>query len=240
MSKIAREFIAFTRDREPEVLEGEKPGLELPVKEALRIIELPQPEELNIPKYDLTEAIVNRKSMREYSDKPLSLQELTYLLWCTQGVKSIKEGKVTFRTVPSAGCRHALNTYLLVKNVEGLQSGLYRYIAVGHKLAYLADDPDLMNRIADYYVTPQPIKNSAVTFIWTVYGYRMTQRYGSIGMRMLCFDAGHVCQNLYLAALVMGCGVCALGGFKDQEVNALLGLGEEQMAIYTGSVGKQI
>ncbi|MDX9871742.1 MAG: SagB/ThcOx family dehydrogenase [Clostridia bacterium] len=240
MSKIAKDFFAGCKDRTPEVREsGGKPVLELPVKDALQFIDLPQPAALEQPQYDLTQAIVNRKSLREFSPEKISLAELAYLLWCTQGVKENKEGKVTFRTVPSAGCRHVFNTYLLVQNVEGLKPGLYRYIALEHKLALLNDDAALTGKIADCCVTPMPMKNSAVSFLWTGYIYRMTSRYGIAGMRFMLLDAGHVCQNLYLSALAVGCGACALGGFKDEEINALLGLDEEQHTIYIAAVGKE-
>jgi SagB-type dehydrogenase family enzyme len=85
------------------------------------------------------------------------------------------------------------------------------------------------------------LRTSAVIFIWVAIGYRMTYRYGNRGYRYMHLDAGHVCQNLYLAALAVDCGVCAVGGFYDDKVNELLNLdGVENFVIYMATVGKNL
>ena len=81
---------------------------------------------------------------------------------------------------------------------------------------------------------------SAVTFIWVAVVHRMAWRYGQRGYRYLHLDAGHACQNLYLAAESVGCGVCAIAAFDDEDVSRVLGLdGEDQFAIYVATVGKK-
>lgn len=85
------------------------------------------------------------------------------------------------------------------------------------------------------------VKNSAVTFFWAAVTYRMGWRYGERGYRYLFLDAGHVCQNLYLAAEAVGCGVCAIAAFEDDTLNQLLGLdGVEQFAVYVATAGRKI
>jgi len=164
--------------------------------------------------------------------------ELSYLLWCTQGVKRVEGGYVTLRTVPSAGARHALETYLLVNNVEGLSPGLYRFLATEHKLVEVNLQADIANEIAGACWGQSFVKTSAVTFIWVAVVYRMTWRYGQRGYRYLHLDAGHVCQNLYLAAQSVGGRVCAVAAFSDENMNRLLGVdGEEQFVIYIAAVG---
>ena len=188
----------------------------------------------------VSEAIQKRQSVRKYSDKPLALDELSYLLWCTQGVKSIESHLITLRTVPSAGARHAFETYLLVNRVYGLASGLYRFLAVDHELFKVDLSEGISDKITYACLNQQFVKSSAVTFIWVADVYRMFYRYGERGYRYLHIDVGHVCQNLYLAAEVLNSGVCAIAAFDDDKLNSALGLdGEKQFAIYVATVGKK-
>jgi SagB-type dehydrogenase family enzyme len=175
-----------------------------------------------------------------YAHEPMTLDELSFLLWCTQGVKQIHGSQVTFRTVPSAGARHAFETSLLINDVEGLTPGLYRYLALSHRLQQIDTDPTLPHRITGACFDQQFILRSGVVFLWTAVPYRMTWRYGERGYRDLHLDAGHVCQNLYLAAEAVGCGVCAIAAFDDDAMNELLGIdGENQFLIYLATAGKK-
>ena len=172
--------------------------------------------------------------------QPLSLKELAYLLWMSQGVKLVKEGKLTNRNVPSAGARHAFETYLAINMVEDLQPGLYRYLALSHELVALHHEPDFINRMKVACRNQEHVLSAAVTFIWVSVLERMTWRYSERSYRYLFLDAGHVCQNLYLAAEQLRCGVCAIAAFDDDEVNELLGLdGQRIFATYLASLGKQ-
>lgn len=215
------------------------PPVELEALNFTSVFDLPDPAENKVD-ISLTQAIALRESVRKYADKPLALEELSYLLWCTQGVKSIEQHLVTLRTVPSAGARHALETYLLVNKVDGLEPGLYRFLAVDHQLAKIEATDTISDDITKACLRQKFIMNSAVTFIWTAAAYRMTYRYGQRGYRYLHLDAGHVCQNLYLAAEGIGCGVCAIGAFDDDKLNEALQLdGQEQFAVYVATLGKK-
>jgi len=142
--------------------------------------------------------------------------------------------------VPSAGARHALETYLLVNNVEGLEKGLYHFLPIGHKLEKVDTDAHIAGRIMAACLQQSFVETSAVTFIWSAVPYRMKWRYGERGYRYMHIDAGHVCQNLYLSAEAIGCGVCAIAAFQDEELNSALGIdGEEEFAIYVATVGKK-
>ncbi len=170
----------------------------------------------------------------------LTLEELTYLLWLTQGVKEIVTPKHTLRTVPSAGARHAFETYLLINQVEGLKPGLYRYLALENELYPLNLDLEINQKITTACEDQQQVCTSAVTFIWVAIKARMYWRYGERGYRYLFLDAGHICQNLYLAAEAIDCGVCAIAAFDDDQLNNVLGLdGVERFAVYLGSLGKK-
>ena len=216
-----------------------QPPLEIPAVPGKPIIDLPKPENIAVQPIDLRKAIEERQSIRGYAKEPLSLDELAYLLWCTQGVKKVAGAYATFRTVPSAGARHALETYLMVNNVEGLEHGLYRYLALSHKLQLLDTDPTLHIKIAESCLGQQFVIRAGVVFLWVAVPYRMSWRYGERGYRELHKDAGHVCQNLYLAASATGCGVCAIAAYDDDVMHEILGIdGEEQFLIYLATVGK--
>jgi SagB-type dehydrogenase family enzyme len=240
---IGREFIRKTcYPHVPESAQRKglpQPPLELAYPPTAKLIDLPDPAEFTIPTLDLRAAIERRITMRSYSPQPLSLQELSFLLWCTQGVKAVTERPVTFRTVPSAGARHAFETYLLVNRVEGIEPGLYRFVAVEHALLPLDAPADIAERITQACLNQTQVRTSAVTFIWAAVTERMTWRYPERGYRYLLLDAGHVGQNLYLAAEAIDCGVCAIAAYDDDLVNTELGLdGDDLFAIYIGSVGK--
>ena len=203
------------------------------------VIELGPPESLRVAGIALRDAIERRESLRTFRDTPLALDELSFLLWSTQGVKKAMRDLFTFRTVPSAGARHCLETYILANNVEGVERGLYRYLALTHRLAGVHLDARIADGVVAACVNQRFLKDNAVTFIWTADAYRMTWRYGERGYRYMHIDVGHVCQNLYLAAQEVGCGVCAVGAFHDDELNFLLGIdGEAQFALYLAAVGK--
>ena len=217
-----------------------QPPLELPVPEGETLIALPQLTEVNMPAMDLRTAIEGRRTVRAYSDTPLSLEELAYLLWVSQGVKRVSSRPSTARTVPSAGARHALETYLLVNRVTGLESGLYRYAAIENGLLRLDAPADIAERIAHACLDQSQITNSAATFIWAAVVERMYWRYVERGYRYLHLDAGHVCQNLALGAEQTGCGICPIAAFDDEQLNATLGLdGEELFVVYLASLGKK-
>jgi SagB-type dehydrogenase family enzyme len=217
-----------------------QPPLELPPDPGKPFIDLPGPETLSVPPLDLRTAIERRRSIRTYAREPLTPQELSFLLWCTQGVKQTTSTYWTMRTVPSAGSRHAFETYLLVNDVEGLKPGLYRFLALTHRIQQVDLDPVVSHRITSACFNQQFILHSGVVFLWTAVPYRMTWRYGERGYRDLHLDAGHVCQNLYLAAEAVGCGVCAIAAFDDDLMNGILGInGSDQFLIYLATVGKK-
>lgn len=217
-----------------------QPPLELPVPEGELLIALPTLTEVTVPAMDLRTAIEARRTVRAYSDTPLSLEELAYLLWVSQGVKRVSSRPSTARTVPSAGARHAFETYLLVNRVTGLEGGLYRYAAIENGLLRLDAPADIAARIAHACLDQSQITNSAATFIWVAVVERMYWRYVERGYRYLHLDAGHVCQNLALGAEQTACGICPIAAFDDEQLNATLGLdGEDLFVVYLASLGKK-
>jgi SagB-type dehydrogenase family enzyme len=239
-----REFMEKTKykylDSSDQVKGLPQPPLTLPPAEGKPVHRLPDPEKAPREAVDLWDAINDRVSVRAYGEEPLSLEELSYLLWCTQGVKEETGRPVTLRTVPSAGARHCFETYVLVNRVEGLKRGLYRFLATEHSLQEVDTDPGIAERVTQACFNQRFVMQSAATFIWTAVAYRMMWRYGERGYRYMHLDAGHVCQNLYLAAEAVGCGACAIGAFYDDALNEALRIdGVEQFAVYVGVLGKK-
>lgn len=241
---IGKKFWELTKPQHvpesPQRLGAQQPPLELPYDPTARLQPLPIPRKISAPPITLWQSIDRRTSLRHYSDQSLSLAELALLLWYTQGVKEVTQRPVTLRTVPSAGARHAFETYLLVNKVDGLQPGLYRYVAIEHALLGLSHEPQINEIITQACFNQRQVAKSAVTFIWAAVAERMTWRYPERGYRYLLLDAGHVCQNLYLAAEGINCGVCAIAAYDDDALNAALNLdGESMFAVYAASLGKR-
>lgn len=202
-------------------------------------LDLPDPQTAEMRSIDVTEAIAGRTSERDYLiETDLSSADLSYLLWATQGIREV-DGHDVFKTVPSAGARHPLETFLLIKRVTDIAPGLYRYIGPTHQIETLREDPDLASALAQTTLQPDLIDQCAVAFVWTAVAHRMTWRYGDRGYRYIHLDAGHVGQNLYTAGQAIGCGVCTTAAFHDDDLNRLLGLdGNKHFAVYIGTVGK--
>jgi SagB-type dehydrogenase family enzyme len=249
MNPIVQQFMEATYpqacSRSPQNEGAPQPPLELAMEGERTLIPLPPHNALQLPAIDLREAIERRRTLRRYSDQPLILEELSYLLWLTQGVKEVTSRPATLRTVPSAGARHAFETYLLINAVKGLEPGLYRFAAGQHALARTVThgcgaEGGIRAEITRACGDQQQVATSAATFIWVAVAARMTWRYVERGYRYLHLDAGHVCQNLYLAAEALACGVCAIAAYDDARLNTALDLdGQEQFVIYLASLGKR-
>lgn len=203
-------------------------------------IALPRPEDLPYPEAGLRQMIDARRSLRTFAAEPMSLDELAYLLWCTQGVSRVVPDRATFRTVPSAGARHPFETILLVNHVASLAPGLYHYAALEHELVPLPSDGNVAERLAAACHGQEMVQVAPVTFFWVADEYRMAWRYSGRALRYIHLDAGHVCQNLYLAAESIGGGACGIAAFFDEKVNELLGLSETGLyVVYLAVVGKR-
>jgi SagB-type dehydrogenase family enzyme len=217
------------------------PALERPCPQAAPIYDLPHPDTLTVGQMPLAEAIKQRKSQRRYAQEPLTLEELAFLLWASQGVRETgRRGETPYllRTVPSAGARHPFETYLVLNRVEGLEPGLYHYQSLKHQLCFLGADERLVERTHEGCFR-QYVKNSAVTFLWTAVPYRTEWRYSVVSPKLIALDAGHVCQNLYLACTAVGAGACAIAAYDQQMLDAVLDLdGEEEFVVYVATVGK--
>lgn len=216
-----------------------QPPLQKPYSEETSTIDLVPPDKFTVGQMPLIDAISQRRSRRAYTDDPLSLEELSFLLWATQGVHElIRDGTATRRTIPSGGACHPFETYIFVNRVAGLLSGLYRYLPLQHQLCFLYSEVDLSEQV--YLACYQDfVQNGAVVFIWTAIPYRTEWRYSFLSHKIIAQETGHICQNLYLACESIGAGACALGTYNQDEVDAILRVdGDDEFAIYVSVVGK--
>ncbi|MDX9831229.1 MAG: SagB/ThcOx family dehydrogenase [Anaerolineae bacterium] len=215
------------------------PPAQKPYRADARLFDLVSPGDLSVGTMPLVEAIRGRRTHRKYGPDPLTLEELSFLLWAAQGIDSIIEDtQASRRTVPSGGGRHPFETYILVNRVEGLPPALYRYLPVEHKLVLEQQGPDLVDRVHEG-MRRQYVKDSAVVFLWTAIPYRTEWRYSVVAHKVIAIDAGHLCQNLYLAAGAIGAGMCAIAAYDQAGLDAALGVdGQDEFTVYAATLGK--
>ncbi len=192
-----------------------------------------------IEKTDILSAISGRRSRRRFTSAGLCIGELAFLLWATQGIRQPSGTNLAFRTVPSAGARHSFETYLFVMRVEGVSPGLYRYLPVSSELLFVGDVENMEERLTRACLGQSFVARGAATFIWTTIPYRMEWRYSLAAHRVILIDAGHVCQNLYLACEAIRAGTCAVAAYDQELLDNLLNVdGSDEFAVYLAPVGK--
>jgi SagB-type dehydrogenase family enzyme len=219
----------------------EAPPIQKPVPADGKRIDLaPAHDWKGIGTVDITAAIAGRQSVRQFTQEALTLDELSYLLWASQGIRAVASPSTAFRTVPSAGCRHSFETYICAMNVAGTVRGIYRYLPVEHQLLLVSEVPDLGPRIARAALGQPFVGRAAATFVWTTLPYRMEWRYGLAAHKVIAIDIGHVCQNLYLACAAIKAGACAVAAYDQQAMDELLAVdGKDEFALYLAPVGKR-
>jgi SagB-type dehydrogenase family enzyme len=246
MSKDQREFlkdsirkrIDFSRTAQSQGLAPPPP--QKPCPTGVNPIALPAREKWrSIPALSLEEAIARRRSRRNYNNQALSVEELAFLLWATQGRREGGDARHNFRTVPSAGCRHAFETYVAAFRVGGLPKAFYRYLPFDHALVETVRPADLELQLTRAAFGQSFCGAAAATFIWTTIPARMEWRYAEASYKVIALDAGHVCQNLYLACENIAAGACAVAAYDQEKVDELLEVdGVDEFAVYMASVGR--
>lgn len=173
------------------------------------MFDLVEPDDKGLGGISVATAIKQRKSRRKYTSEPLKLADLSFLLWATQGVRTVDANRVwTLRTVPSGGARHPFETYLIINRVEGLKLGVYRYLPIEHKVLLVKSGKPTPSRISQACGDQDFVGKAAVVFVWAAIPYRTEWRYSIISYKDILVEAGHVCQNLYLACEAIGAGTC--------------------------------
>lgn len=246
LPEIGADFVHFTRyiyEPAPDTAKGVyRPDAVNPWSG--EILQLPAVGVIEKPEMKLWDAIEKRRSLRSYADKALTQAELSFLLWSTQWVRDFRSNEkveVAFRNVPSAGARHPFETWLLINKVDGIRPGLYYYHPIKHGLVLFKEGSEWAETVCHASFDQEMVKTSAITFIWVAIPKRTTWRYSQRGYRYLYLDAGHVGQNLHLAAEAIDSGACMIGAYYDEGMNETLGLdGKDSFVIYMASLGKRI
>jgi SagB-type dehydrogenase family enzyme len=200
-----------------------------------RRVELPPPvENGGMPVW---EAIGRRRSVRDFRRAPIGADELSQLLWASQGVTKVV-GDYALRSSPSAGALYPVETYLSVQMVEGIEAGIYHYEVRGHRLELLKSG-DHRNAVAEAALDQGFLAEAAVVFAWTAVFGRSKWKYKERAYRYVYLDAGHIAQNVAVAAVGLGLGSCQIAALYDDEVNAILGVdGNEESIVYMTAVGR--
>ncbi|MBU0675185.1 MAG: SagB/ThcOx family dehydrogenase [Proteobacteria bacterium] len=185
---------------------------------------------------DLWQSLQDRRSRRRFSAGPMAQDDLALLLWAAQGITA-RSGSYFMRTAPSAGALYPIETYVGINRVTGLPPGIHHFNPAGFFLEQLTETtPGPF--LATAALGQKFLENAAVVMIWTAVFRRNLAKYGNRGMRYILMDAGHICQNLLLAAESLGFAACPVAAFFDHEIDLLLNLDEEEESvIYLAGVG---
>lgn len=199
-------------------------------------IKLPAPEKEGGT--GLWGAVSRRRSVRRYTNRALSLSELSQLLWASQGITG-GAGRLGLRAAPSAGATFPLETYAAANRVEGLACGIYRYLPGEHALI-LHRPGECGTALAAAALGQRMLAEAPAVIIWSAVFGRTASRYGQRAVRYVYLEAGHAAQNLALAAVALGLATCQVGAYSDDEVNRIAGVdGREESVIYMSVVGQE-
>ena len=204
--------------------------------------EYPQAGKFELPAFEparamsLDQTLRQRKSIRDFQAMPISKGRLAYLLWASTGIQRVEDG-YEFRTAPSAGALYPIETYVVANNVKSLEPGVYHYAIRSHQLEQL-EQRDLRRQIAAAALGQGMCATAAAVFIWTAVFERCKWKYGQRAYRYIYLDAGHIAENLALAAVSLNLGTCEIGALYDDHVNAIIGIdGTEESTICMAAIG---
>jgi SagB-type dehydrogenase family enzyme len=203
----------------------------------------PKMDKVSLPKAEFEESasvwdsLRERRSVRGFRKDPLSIEEVSCLLWASQGVSHQGYGQA-FRTAPSAGALYPVETYVVANRVEGLEPGAYHYSVLDHSLELIRAG-DLREKTMGAALDQRVAYDAPLVLVWTGVFKRSKWKYGQRAYRYVYLDAGHIAQNLALAAVSMDLGSCQIGAIYDGEANDIIGVdGEEESVIYMSVVGR--
>ena len=208
---------------------------------AIATIELPSP--VLDSEFSIEQVLQERRSIREYTADPVTLEEVSQLLWAAYGITYTREGlpafmRGGFKTAPSAGARYPLEIYLVAGSVKGLPPGVYWYVPEGHVIHRLADG-DVRIDLQAACLRQRSAGEAPISIVWSAVYERCTEKYGERGRnRYVCMDLGHSAQNVYLQCGSLGLGTSAMGAFTDDSLKRLIGMTEEEVPLFVMPVGR--
>lgn len=202
----------------------------------------PEHDQIPLPPYKLETAYTiekifkSRRSIRDFTSKSISMQQLSTLLWASTGISRI-EGNYAFRTAPSAGALYPIETYVVSNRIDDLSPGIYHYNIDHHSLSPIKEGPQ--GKILSNAALGQIMCASApLVLIWTAIFQRSIWKYRQRAFRYIYLDAGHIGENLALTAVALGLGSCQVGAFFDDEINRIINIdGQQESVVYLSVVG---
>jgi SagB-type dehydrogenase family enzyme len=193
------------------------------------------PKEIGFEGLDIAEVIEKRRSQRDFAGKPISLLELSRLLYYGYGITDSRE---QLRAAPSAGALYPIEIYPVVNSVEGLDKGIYRYSPPEHSLT-LIQKGDFRRDMVHHALAQEMLGQASAVLVLSAVFWRSEWKYRERARRYIFMEAGHIAQNVYLVATPLGLGVCAVGAFDDEGFNRMLSIdGVKKSVIYLIVVGK--
>ena len=185
----------------------------------------------------LFEALGRRRSVRAYAPPPLDLAELSALLWAAAGVTAREQG-FALRTAPSAGALYPIEHYVAVNDLTAVDPGVYHY-AILERALELVRAGDVRLPLAHAALDQRIAADADAVFVWTAVMERSRWKYGQRFVRYIFLDAGHIAENVALAAVALGLGSCQIAAFFDEEAAELLGVDpDEEPVVYMTTVGR--
>lgn len=195
------------------------------------MVKLPEP--IHSSKISIEKALLERRSIRDYKNLPLTLSEVSQLLWAAQGITDTRG----FRTAPSAGALYPLEVYVVAGNVSGLPAGVYKYKPHGHELIRIAKG-DKREELSAAALGQPWVKGGAAVMVFSAIYERTTQKYGERGIRYVHIEAGHAAQNVYLQAVSLHLGTVVIGAFDDKVVKSIMNMTPKEEPLVIMPVGK--
>ena len=213
-------FMAFLKN-------GDEPRCENSVQ-----IKLPQPKYTST--VSVEKALLERRSVRSFKNEPLTVEEISQLLWAAQGITNERG----YRTAPSAGALYPLEVYIVAGNVSGLADGIYRYVPDGHELMRIQKG-DKRAELCNAALMQSFIRECPINIVFSAVYERITGKYGERGIRYAQIEVGHAGQNVYLQAVSLNLGTVAVGAFVDSEVKKVMGMKDGEYPLYIMPVGRR-
>ncbi len=204
-----------------------------PVLQPASTVGISLPAARTVGAVSVEQALNERRSVREYSDEPLSLEHAAQLLWAAQGVTAAWGG----RTAPSAGALYPLELYLVAARVDNLDSGVYRYDPLAHQLVVVSRG-EVGGQLSAASLDQASVRDAAAVLVITAVYERTTVRYGDRGVRYVHMEVGHAAQNVYLQVTSLGLGCVVIGAFDDDGLREMLGAAPDEVPLYVIPVGR--
>lgn len=197
------------------------------------IITLPSPD---FNGKTVEQAIRERRSVRSFASEPVTLKQVSQLLFAAQGITR-QQGAMELRSAPSAGALYPMETYLVADRVEGLEPGVYKYLIDSHSLKLLLPDKH-MKELAVICYNQMFMADASCAIVLTAVPSRTIRKYTDRGLRYIYMEAGHISENIYLQAVSLDLGTVAVGAFRDSQLKSLLTVtAVEETPLYLNVIG---